>query len=96
MNRIYLVISMVGENEDFIESVEKAFGSIDKASKYKMELEDEEQFFRDRARMCRECGGLNKECPFYTLPTYAMDDCEAYDPYHDEVTYRIEEIEFEG
>lgn len=95
MSKIYLVMSQCGMYEDYYEIVEKAFKDIKKAEAYMAEKIDTEQGYRDMADKCKDCGGLDRSCPFYTMPTYEADECAAYEPYHDNVEFRIEEVEFE-
>lgn len=94
-NKIYVVISESGEYEDYLETICKAFKDIRDAEKYKAKLEDEEQGYRDMTIKCRECAGLNKECPFYMQPYDNGDECDNYEPYHTPVYFRIDEIDYE-
>ena len=93
MDRAYLVVSYSGEYEDYCEKVEKAFTDIKKAEIFMEALKGEEQFCRDQASKCRECMGLDKTCPFWSEPYDNSDECEAYDPWHDEINFRIDEVE---
>lgn len=93
MTKIYLVISTCGECEDRIDTIKKAFRDVKKAEDYIKELEDRERGYRDMANKCRECAGLNKECPFYTMPFYTTDECESYQPWHDNEYFSIEEVD---
>ena len=95
MAKIYFVKSTCGEYEDRIDTIEKACTDVKKAEDYVKELEDREQGYRDMADKCRECGGLNKECPFYTVPFYEIDGCENYHPWHDNIYFSIEEVDLE-
>lgn len=94
MNKIYLVISCSGQYEEYMESIEKGFMDYHKAEEFMHKLELEEKTYRDMANKCRECAGLNKECPLYTESLF--DDgieCDVYNPYHDDVNFRIVEVE---
>lgn len=94
MSKIYLVISSCGEYEERVETVEKAFKNIKRAELYKKELEEQENICRQMAKKCMECGGLNKDCPYYETPFFDYgDECENYNPWHDETDYRIDEVE---
>lgn len=96
MSRLYLVISGSGEwAEDYEETIEKAFKDLKRASDYISELEEIEQGLRDAAERCRDCGGLNHSCPLYQVPYSKEDECGAYEPWHDNVSFRIEEVECE-
>lgn len=95
ISKIYLVISCSGQYEEYYEKVEKAFKDVKKAEKYMDELKQIEQKSEEWANKCRECLGLNKECPFYTIPYDNGDECEAYNPYHDNKFFRIDEVELE-
>lgn len=93
MSKIFLVVSYSGEYEDYFEQVEKAFADIKKAEIFMEALKAEEQFCRDQALKCNECMGLDKTCPLWSEPYDNSDECEAYNPYHDEREYRIDEVE---
>lgn len=93
MSKVYLVISCCGEYDDYLETVKMAFTDVKKAEDYVNELRDEEQGYRDMANKCRECMGIDKLCPCYTSSFDVSDECEAYNPYHDEREYRIDEVE---
>lgn len=92
VKKIYVIIGTTGEYEDKYERIIKAFTDITKAEKHLEELEDQERGYRDAAMRCRECAGLDKTCPFYVEPAYQDDECGAYEPYHDDEHFRIEEI----
>lgn len=93
MSKIYLVVSCVGEYEDYEESIEKAFKDFNKAVNYKAELESEEEYQRECSEKCRDCGGYDKTCPLYEEPDFKEDACLAWNPWHDNVEYRIDEVE---
>lgn len=95
VKKIYLIIETSGAYGDRLEKVVKAFTDPKKAEACVTELEDQERGYRDAATKCRECAGLDKTCPFYMPPTFDGDECEAYEPYHDEVYFRIEEVNLE-
>lgn len=96
MSKIYLVISQHGEEYgDYYEEVEKAFEDIKKAEAYLAEKELSEEVYKQLAQKCRECGGTDETCAFYMKPTFKDDPCEFYEPYHDNVYYRIDEVELE-
>lgn len=95
MRTIYLLVSCVGDYEDYREHVEKAFGNKDVAELFKHELEETENSERAMADKCRECAGLNKDCPFFLEPFDGMDECDNYNPYHDNITYKIVEVPYE-
>lgn len=89
MRTIYLVISCIGEYDNYREYIERAFNSREKAEGFLKEREASENNERAMADKCRECAGLNKECPFYIDSIDISDECENYKPYHDNVTYKI-------
>lgn len=95
ISKIYLVISCSGQYEEYYEKVEKAFKDVKKAEKYMDELEDQEENNRKMAERCMECAGLCKEYQCYAEPFDAMDECECYEPYHDNKHFRIDEVELE-
>ena len=97
MSKIYLVISGCGEwAEDYEETILKGFKDIKKAERYLAECEEMEQTFRDAAERCRNCGGLDRTCPLYQIPFSVEEECGAYEPWHDNKYFRIEEVEFDG
>ena len=94
MSKIYLAISGSGEwSEDYEETILKAFKDIKKAEAYIAEQEEIEEGLRGAARKCYSCGGLNKTCPLYAEPYDLSDECENYEPFHNNTYYRIEEVE---
>ena len=95
MSKIYLVMSQCGEYEDYYECVEKAFTDVKKAEAYLLEKESSEETYRWLANKCRDCDAGDKTCPYYIPPTHKFDPCENYEPYHDNVNFRIEEVEIE-
>lgn len=94
MSKIYVVISYCGEYEDYTETIEKAFSNFDKALNFMEELEAEEQNQRDLTNKCMNCNGEDRDCPMYAEPFYTDDLCESYNPWHDEVYYKITEVEY--
>lgn len=96
MSKIYLAISGSGEwGEDYEETILKAFKDIKKAEAYIAEQEEIEEGLRGAARKCYLCGGLDQTCPLYQTPFSLEDECAAYDPWHENVSFRIEEVEYE-
>lgn len=93
MSKIYLVVSCVGEWECYVETVKKAFKDFNKAVAFMSELEAEEIEQRDCSHKCRECNGYDKTCPLYEDPDFKEDPCQAWNPWHDNVEYRIDEVE---
>ena len=90
--KIYLVIAI---HEDGEYEVLRGYSDVKNAVTFKKHLEDEDQILRDKARMCEECGGTNKECPFYMTPSFEDEGCENWSPYFDYNDYKIEEVEYE-
>lgn len=93
MATMYLVKSSVGsrETDDYKETTEMVFADKDSAEEYKNRLQDEENKQRTWADKCRECVGLDRECPLWIEPFDGMENCDNYCPYHDDVTYWVEE-----
>ena len=94
-NKIYVVISYQDEYDFNSKKIEMAFSTAEKAEQYMKDLIDREQGYRDAAEKCRNCAGLDKDCPFYMIPFDSTEECENYSPWHDNVEYRREEIEYE-
>lgn len=95
MNKIYLVIMVVGEYEDKNEYILRAFTDINRANDFMARHEATEQKMQNWAKDCLECAGSNKTCPFYAEPTHLDDGCENYSPYHTDATFKIVETELE-
>lgn len=88
-------MSQHGEYEDYYEEVEKAFKDIKKAEAYLAKKELSEEVFKQFAQRCRECVKTGETCEFYMEPTFEDDPCEFYEPFYDNVEFRIEEVELE-
>ena len=95
MSKIYIVKSCCGEYEDYVEANVKAFADVHRAEDLVTILEEEEQAERKAAERCRECGGINLECPLYVEPLNKDIGCEAYCPWHDDAHYIIDEVEYD-
>ena len=96
MSKVYLVIESGGQYEDGWENIKKVFKDVVKANHYMNTLIDAENDIRYmRDNYCRFCKG-NDDCPHYVESTYEDDICENSDcVFHDNISYRIEEAEFE-
>lgn len=92
MSRIYVVKSRTGEDDDYKETLEIAFADVKDANEYVAEMRDIEEGTRNRAEMCRNCDGLNKDCFLYQEPLYLDDGCENYYPHHENVDFYIDEV----
>ena len=95
MSKIYIVKSCSGEYEDYVEANVKAFADVHRAEELITILEEEEQVNRKNAKRCRECGGINLECPFYIEPAWEDMGCQNYNPWHDDTHYIIDEVEYD-
>ena len=94
--KIYLVVSYWGDTPaEYEEFIERGFSDINKAKAYIAELEDEEKTLRAQAERCRNCGGSDTSCPFYSAPFYLDDECESYSGYRENEYHRIDEIDYE-
>ena len=92
MSKAYVVS---GVDEESYKVLVKVFTDFNKAEKYERELIDEEVEARWMAQKCSHCNGDNKNCPFYLESDSTEIKCEYYKPYHDNITYYIEEVDFE-
>lgn len=95
MRKINVVISCCGEYEDYRETIERGFTDKRRAEAFMQTLREDEEYWQSRANKCKECGGTDKTCPFYIEAFHTDVGCENYEPCHDEVEYRIDEIELE-
>ena len=92
MSKIHVVVESVTEYDDIIL---KAFKSVDRAIEYKEDLEQEEKWIRKISHDCKTCDRQNIKCPFYMLAFRKDDGCENYDPYHEDVYYKVVKVELE-
>ena len=92
IKKIYVIISVVGEDADREVTPEIAFENMDEAEQYLKELQFYEQGFRNDAERCQQCGGSNHDCPKYVASFYESDECDSYNPWHDNVYYEIKEV----
>lgn len=95
MNKIYAVYCYGGEYDTYFEIVEKCFKDIKKAEAYKAEREEDNEQTIWLSRKCRNCDGLNKNCPFYLDPSFADEGCANYCGQYESVCYKIVELELE-
>lgn len=94
---IYGVFKHSGEWEDYRKELVKCFPTIDAANNFRDFLEKEEEIDRLNSKRCKECGGLNKECPLWVEPFDDGGECLKYynRAWHDEETYTVEEVPYE-
>ena len=91
-NKVYLLISSVDYSGERKETIEAAFLDKDRAEVYMHVLETTEQRLRNNADRCQRCDGNNHDCPLYLDSFYESEGCDTYEPWHDPIDYRIEEV----
>ena len=93
--KIYIVISEIQEECDYVISKnEIAFDTLEEANKHIEKLEREEAALRELARRCLDCDEHNEDCPLY-VPSSYENECGSYNPWRANVTYTIEEVDYE-